>query len=273
MKKTILLCFLCTLFSILLVFLLLKTHEKITIFQSSHECLNSILKFAEKNQKKVFTIDKITYFSGCDANINTNSNSSFTISNLHQFTDIAIFINNNSNGEPLTAENTLKSVTLKNISYSLKPSLGTPNLYYKNINNFATSNFSLDDKIQDCITFNTTSEDEIDFSEPILYNNCANPIVLCYDNSEIQKSYTLSNEISNLSHDGSLLKSCGITLNSISCKIELTVEIENSLNEIFSCPVSLSIPLSTENETIYDGNLTLKNSVVNYTFIRGDGPF
>lgn len=268
MKKAIILTLLCIISLIILIFLIILSYKNITNFQSSHECLEKVFEFAEKNKENIFTIDKITYFSGCDAEITTNSNSSFTISNLHQFTDIAIFLNNNSNGEPQSAENTLKSVTLKNIEYSLKPTMGEPNLYYKNINDFATPKFSSENKINDSITFTATSEDEIDFSEPILYNNCANPIVLCYDNSNIQESYTLSNEISNLSHDGSLLKTCGITLNSIACKIIFTIEIVNALDEVFTCPVSLNIPLSTENETLYDGNLTLKNSVVNYLFIK-----
>ena len=31
------------------------------------------------------------------------------------------------------------------------------------------------------------TENDIDYSKPILYNNCANPITLCYVNSNIKK--------------------------------------------------------------------------------------
>ena len=138
---------------------------------------------------------------------------------------------------------------------------------YKNINNFAKSSFDINNLINDTITFETTSEDEIDYSKPILYNNCANPITLCYVNSKIKDNYTLSAEIENLEHNGSLLKTCGITLNSISCQVSLVINITNNLDETFTCPLTLNIPLSTESSTIYDGNLTLKDST-NYNFIK-----
>ena len=94
-----------------------------------------------------------------------------------------------------TAENTLKKVTISDINYTLSPSMGTPNLYFKNINNFATSNFDENNKIENSLEFETSSEDEIDYSTPTLYNNCANPITLCYVNSNIKENYTfLENE-------------------------------------------------------------------------------
>ena len=73
--------------------------------------------------------------------------------------------------------------------------------------------------------------------------------------------------VSNISHNGSLLKSCGITLNSISSKMSFTITITNNLDEVYFCPVVIDIPLSTEKTTIYDGSLTLKDTV-DYKFIR-----
>jgi len=265
-KKTIILTILLIIFAILLIVLSLISFNKI---ENKKDGINSYLEFANENDKPIFSIDKITYFSNCSADISTNNNSSFTISNLYQYTDIAIFINNHTeefDGKN-TAENTLKSVTLNKIDFSLKPNHGNPNLYYKNINDFAKSFFDTKNLINDTITFETTSADEIDYSKPILYNNCANPITLCYVNSKIKDNYTLSSEIENIEHNGSLLKTCGITLNSISCQISLVINITNNLDETFTCPLTLNIPLSTESSTIYDGNLTLKDST-NYNFIK-----
>ena len=45
--------------------------------------------------------------------------------------------------------------------------------------------------------------------------------------------------------------------------------LTNNLNETYYCPITINIPLSTESNTIYDGNLTLKDST-NYKFIRID---
>lgn len=213
-----------------------------------------------------FTIDKIIYFSSANCNTNINANSSFTINDLYQYTDIAIYINNYSD-EGFTYKNTLKNVTLSDIQFSLKPSIGTPNLYYKNINDFTINSFDENNKIENNIEFTCSQEDEIDFSTPTLFNNCANPLTLCYVNSNIKSDYTLIDTISNISYDGSLLKNCSVTLNSISCKISMLITITNNLNEIYSCPVILTIPLSTENGTIYNGSIILRDTV-NYKFIK-----
>ena len=45
------------------------------------------------------------------------------------------------------------------------------------------------------------------------------------------------------------------------------ITITNNLDEIYTCPVILNIPLSTESTTIYNGNLILNNST-NYNFLR-----
>ena len=265
MKKNIILTIIVIILAIILVPLSIHTYKILQNYSYSKSFLDSSLKIQKENWGTTFSIDKITYFSSANANISTNSNSSFTISDLYQYTDIAIFINPNS--DILTAKNTLKSVTLNNFNYILKPSYGTPNLYYKNLNNFATQVFEEKNIINQSISFETTAEENIDYSKPVLYNNCANPITLCYVNNNIQKNYTLPNDVLNLSNNGGLLKSCGITLNSISCKISFNVEITNNLDEIYYCPITLNIPLSTEKNTVYDGSLTLKDST-NYRFTK-----
>ena len=265
MKKNLLLTIACIISSILLAVLLEFTFKTAKSNFDSSSCVKQMLKFQEENSDTIFSINNITYFSSCGADATTNSNSSFAISNLHQYTDIAIFINPNS--DQLTQKNTLKSVSLNNISYILSPNDGTPSLYYKNINDFSKDTYSEENLINNSITFSTTSEDSIDYSSPILYNNCANPITLTYINKNIQDRYTLSNNIKNISHNGSLLKICGITLNSISCKIGFNIRITNNLDEVYDCPIIITIPLSTENSTIYNGNLALKDST-NYNFIK-----
>ena len=266
MKRTnIILTIIVIIFAIILAFLTSLTYKDFKKTNSSNSFYNSVLDFTQKNSKKVFSIDKITYFSSSNANISTNSNSVFTISDLYQYTDIAIFINRAE--KDYTNENTLKSVELNDINFSLKPAVGNPNLYYKSLSDFATPKFQADNLITDELTFNTTSEDEIDYSTPTLYNNCANPITLCYVNSNIKDKHTLFNDVSNISYNGSLLKTCNITLNSISCKIDFVIKIVNNLDETFVCPLSLNIPLSTESSTIYDGSLTLKDNT-SYEFIK-----
>ena len=266
-KKDIILIVLIIISLLFLAFLIKYTIKFVYNKYIEDKCINSVLKFSEANEKSIFTIDKIVYFSSCDGQTQINNNSSFVISDLYQYTDIAIFINNKNYTDDLIAENTLKHVSIDNINFSLSPSVGTPNLYYKNINDFASSKYNTDNIITSSLSFNTTSDNELDFESPVLYNNCANPICITYVNEQIKKDYTLKNTISNVSYNGLLLKYCNVTLNSIACQINMTINITNNLDETFSCPITLSIPLSTENSTIYDGSLTLKHST-NYKFIK-----
>lgn len=265
-KKKILFYLLLIISTILLIYLSNIVYQQIDykIKQENNE--KSIYEFLDNNKKDIFTIDKITYFSSANAQSTINSNSSFNITNLEQYTDIAIFINNHADGN-YTLENTLKSVKLSNIKFTLTPSIGTPKLFYKNINNFAKPEYDKNQEINNTLDFSISPEDELDYSNPALYNNCANPITLFYVNSNIKGDYTLTENISNISYDGSLLKKCNITLNSIACEISFVITIINNLDETFTCPVILQIPLSTENSNIYDGSLTLKQDV-NYKFIK-----
>ena len=259
----------CILIILLVIAILLFSILFFVVFKKvflKNNCVKDYLNFENNNKESIFSIDKIKYFSNCNADITTNHNSSFTISNLYQYTDIAIFINNHSNGN-YNASNTLKSVELFDITFTTPPTQGIPNLYYKSINDFATSNFDTNNIIENSILFETTSQDEIDYSKPILYNNCANPITLCYVNSNIKDTYTLEENISNISHNGILLKECNVTLGSIESQISLKIKITNSNNETYICPIKLNIPLSTASSSIFDGSITFEDST-NYIFIR-----
>lgn len=261
-KKILLYCTIVISF-FLLIFTSTLFYTEIMPIVYSNNCMKAI---CNSNLYSTFSVNKIVYFSTVNAESSVNQNSSFTINNLYQITDIAIFINNNSNGN-YTNKNTLKKVYLSDIRYKLTPSIGTPNLYYKNLNDFAKNSFDINNKIEQSIEFDTTSENEIDYTSPVLYNNAANPITLSYVNSNIVNNFTLADDVSNLSYDGSLLKKCNITLNSIACKIAFNMIIENNSDEKYICPMTLNIPLSTDNSTIYDGKLVLTDNV-DYKFIK-----
>ena len=250
--------FVIIIFGILVFFSLIEFKKSICSYRF-------IENLSELNLTSPFSINKIVYFSSANSESEINSNSTFTINNLYQFTDIAIFINNNADDE-FNAKNTLKNVKLSDFNYELSPNLGTPNIFYKNINDFAKSNFDENNKIENELIFDVSSDEQIDFSKPILFNNTANPITLCYVNSGLKSDYTLPENISNISYDGSLLKKCNITLNSIACKISFVITIVNNLDETFRCPVILNMPLSTESSTVYDGSLVL-NQQTDYKFL------
>ena len=227
---------------------------------------NDIIRIAEKNEEKVFTINNITFFSSSDSVAEIQPNSSLTLKNIFQYTDIAIFIN--PVDKDLTLKNTLKDVYIDNINFVSPPTEGIPNLYYKNINNFATSKYQEENMIDNSFHFNVSSEENENLDMPVLYNNCANPITLCYVNSNIKTDYTLPDAFSHITYDGSLLKRCSVTLSSIACSISLDIHITNNLDQEFICPLFITIPLELEDgSSIYDGKVLFKD-ISNYTFYR-----
>ena len=88
-----------------------------------------ILPFANKNDKTVFEVNKIVLFSNCDAKNKTGSATNFTIENLYQYTDLAIFINHSSTEEK-TLKNTLKKVSITNIQYTTTPEVRTTTVIF-----------------------------------------------------------------------------------------------------------------------------------------------
>lgn len=249
---------------LVIIFVVLSTSVLATFFNKSN-CEKDYLDFASKNENTIFSINKIVLFSNCNAKNKNAAASNFTLENLYQYTDIAIFLNNNNDENNL--ENTLKSVKLENLQYVEKPSIGTQKLAYKNINSFAENILPEENLFEKELNFSISSNDTEDLSTPTLYNNCANPIVLSYINENIKTDYTITDTSSPISYDGSLLKKCGVLLTSLKCKISFDIIITNNLDQEFKCTVFLEPPLENGEKSLYDGALTITQNC-NYNFIR-----
>lgn len=84
-------------------------------------CLEkSILEIAELNSKDIFSLDKIFLFSSADATNNITSNANWDL-NISQYSDIAVFINNNKS--ELSNENSIKKLYLDNFKFNTAPSI------------------------------------------------------------------------------------------------------------------------------------------------------
>ena len=252
--------------TIVLIFILIFLFNNIygnLLSQKAFE--NSVIAFSQNNKETVFSINKIVFFSSCDSKNKTSSTTNFTIENLYTYTDIAIFINNNS--EENTLENTLKSVKITNVKISEEPTMGTANLYFKSINNFAKSEFAEENLIENELEFGVTSETEADLEKPILYNNCANPITLSYINQNIKTDYTMTDTENPIVYNGKLLERCNIELEKIQASISFDVEIENNKNQKFRTTIYFDIPYETESESIYNGSIIVKKDT-NFNFYR-----
>ncbi len=227
---------------------------------------NSAISFSIKNEKNIFSIDKITFFSSCNAKNKNISASNFTIENLYQYTDIALFIKSSS--EKKDAENTLKKVWINNLQYNTKPELGETNLYYKNVNSFAKSELIQDNIFNNTLNFEITSESDTSLDTPTLYNNLANPIVLSYINTNIKPDYTITDTSTPITYDGSLLKRCNIPLDSLKCNFSFDIYIINNLDQEFKCTAFIDIPLQESGNSIYDGKLIQRKTNTNFIFYR-----
>lgn len=261
-KKKILTIIVFLLF--IIVFILAYLLFQKYVIKSNFE--KDILPFANKNDKTVFQVNKIVLFSNCDAKNKTGSSTNFTIENLYQYTDIALFINNNSTEEK-TLENTFKKVSIDNIQYHTSPKLGQTKLYFKGLNQFAKSTLLEENEITDKLDFIITSENNANLDTPTLYNNLANPITLSYVNQNIKSDYTITDTTTPITYDGSLLKRCNITLDSISCQLSFDIYITNNLDEEFKTTIFLDIPLETPEKSIYEGNINITKNT-NFTFYR-----
>ena len=262
-NKIIILCLSLLVSIVILLFLSAFIYKS----YCSKKCLEGYVDFAEKNEETIFSIDKCTFFSSADTKNKVGSLSNFTIENLYQFTDMAFYINNNS--EEYTQENTLKSVSISNIQYITTPKVGTPALYYKNFNNFAKSDIEDNNKIEDHLDFEVSSKDELDFNTPSIYNNCASPITLSFVNSNIKTDYTFTDTSTPITYDGSLLKRVGVPLEDIECSLSFDIYITNNLNQKFKTTLFVNIPLqSSDGQTsINDGKYTYKPETT-YKFYR-----
>lgn len=260
--KKVIYIFMVIILIILLVFLFKKTYEKLS---NKKDFEKSVISFAEKNKKTVFSINKIVFFSSCDSKNKTSSITNFTIENLYAYTDLALFINNYS--EENNTENTLKNLKISNIKFTKVPTIGKPNLYYKSVNNFAKSEINENNIIDNELKFEITSDSEANLEKPVLFNNCANPITLSYINQNIKTDYTMTDTQNPITYNGKLLKRCGVTIQSIDTTISFDVEIENNKNQKFKTTVYFDIPYVDNEKSIYDGNITIKKDT-NFNFYR-----
>ena len=260
-KKFILSCIVIFLI-IILCFLAFYTY---TTYKRKIDVENSSISFADKNKETIFSIKDIVFFSSCDSKNKTSSKSNFTIENLYSYTDIALFIENFPDENSM--QNTLKEVSISNIKFSKTPSVGEPKLFYKDINNFANSTIVDDNVINDSLTFEVTSEDSADLSKPVLYNNCANPIVLSYVNENIKTDYTITDTSNPITYNGPLLQRCNVSLDTLTSSISFDIFITNNKNEKFRTSVFLDIPYEYNGQSIYDGSLTVRTTG-NFDFYR-----
>ena len=205
-----------------------------------------IENFANLNNKTVFSIDKMTLYSSGFATKNQENKPVWNL-NIGQFTDIALDINNRSGENGVSYENTIKTLYIDNIKYN-NVLIGNQSLHYKYLGDFGrvTANEG-----------NIVKSGEIDLTEPKMYANASNPIVLEYVNANLKTNEIISDTNAEVVYDGSLLKSTNIPLDKMKCTLSFTIHIINYYNQEYRATAYIDIPIinTINNTTIYDGRL------------------
>ena len=216
-------------------------------------------EFYLSNAKTVFSIDKIYMYSSANAIKNEVTRPIWNL-NIYQFTDIAIYINNNSEDE-LTPENSIKSLYIDNVKIN-QAKKGEQFLYYKQLPDFGKSIYSnLDkredadaEKITDKFEFSILNDGDIDYSKKQIYADCSTPISLEYVNNIVDNKI-ISDIENEVKYDGSILKRSGIVLSDLKNSISFRINLTNNYNQKFIANVYVEIPLedSVTGDNIYSG--------------------
>ncbi len=242
------------LLSVVLCIMLIYTIISLITNQKFAEEIN---EFSKLNSKTVFSIDKIYLYSSASADSNQEDRASWNI-NVHQFTDMAIYINNRSNQE-LNYENSIKEMYIENVRFS-GLSIGSPSLHFKNVENFAKMDNSDEENISDKLEYTVLNDGDIDYSKPQIYADASNPIILEYKNENIKENEIISDISSELKFDGELLRKTGVFLSKIKCNLAFDITIINNYNQRYVASVYIDIPLedSETGDTIYNGKIVKK---------------
>ena len=220
---------------------------------------NDMVRIMESNENKVFSIEKIILCSNANA-IDNSENKDISSLSIYQYTDIAIFINNKNKENELTKENTIKELYIDNISIETYSDIGKQSLRYKNILGFGSkenlTEYKYNDRIDFNIIYSNSENEKADYNDPNFYTDCSNPITLEYVNQDLIEDYKLTKG-ENVSFDGKILKTAGIKIEDINCKIRFKINIKNNENENYTCWVNFQIPL----DDLYNGN-SIKSKVL-----------
>lgn len=214
---------------------------------------NDILAISQNNSDEIFSLDKIFLFSSANA-IHNDENKNFWNLDVYQYTDIAVYINNNSDSL-ITNKNVVKSLYIDNIHFS-ETSKGIKSLYYKDINTFGNSTLSDTNLISNKLDFNIIDvKSDLDYTTPQIYNTLDNPITLEYVNKTFKESTIIPNNNQSLIFDGSLIPYSNTPLSDLKETLSFTIHIINNLDEEFVCTVQVSIPLedTKTNQNITSG--------------------
>lgn len=242
-----------TILGIIIYFNILKGNNNVS---SNNQDKSGETVSKEENEETIFKIDNILLYSSANALNNSETQKDYWNLNIYQYTDMSITINNHVYSDKLTSKNLVSKLYIDNVNFSVKPTLGTPGLFYKNPNSLGMPIVDdLDNQITDRMDFTVNSVNStVDYTKPSFYTDCSNPLTLSYVNSNVYSSLIIRNNASSVTFDGSLLQKSGTKLSNIQATVNFTIHIENADGDEYKCDVEIPIPLEDESQSILDGH-------------------
>lgn len=257
--------FLIVIASIILVLLCVFVYNRVIAVKRANNILSKEMEaISKENKEPVFSIQKVVLYSSAEYEDLSEEQNLQDVS-IHQYTDLAIYISNNKENDgskrsfntdyELTEANTISELYIDEIKLETISELGTRYINYKSpldlgkYRNIEQSSERIDFKI-----IHENKDNTNDYTAPVFFTDCSNPVTLGMLNKNILEHCTASND-GTLALNGSILKNAGVNLEDLKTRISFTIHLKNNLNEEFICKVAIDNDLGDGANSIYDGYL------------------
>lgn len=250
------------------VFVLFFSIKSIRTFIGNNNFTKELIRISEQNKEPIFKISKIILYNSAYAIDNSDRNLLQDI-DIHQYTDIAIYIDNFCVISDLNTKNTIKEMYIDNIAIDSVSEIGQKALNYKNPLQFGVFRQIYEtEKIEFDIIKTNEKNTEDSYNNPVFFTDCSNPIPLGFSNSNILTNYNIDDEKKDVAFDGSLLEKANINMDDLQCRISFNLHIKNNIDEEYICNVVID-NVSGTNE-IYNGYIAMEYSPsgITYSFFQ-----
>lgn len=256
---------------ILIIILILLSNifiRKFKVNSEENKFAIELEKLSNENKNPIFEINKIILYSSSTA-IDKSEEQNMQSVDVHQFSDVAIYINNKKSIKTVEPKNTIKELYIDDIEIEKLNKTGNEIINYKN--SFLFGKYKNLENYNDRVNFDVILKNEQNENEkyenPVFYTDCSNPITLGYINKNIIKDFKVTDKNVTMSFDGTILRNANYDLKQLNTKIKFKVHIKNNLDEEFITNVSIDNSLESEDGGIYTGYLI---SILNtsYDFLK-----
>ncbi len=230
------------------------------------------IQFWNENKNAKFKVNQILLSSSANA-VDNSEKKDMTDIAISQYTDIAIYIDNNSESEGLNEENTVNKLYIDNIKIETTQKNGNFIFGYKNplsLGKYEVFKDMKNDKIEYTVIHSNVEKSNFDSKTPTYFTDCSDPITLGFINSNIIEHFKLTAQNKSVSYNGTILKTANVDLNKISPKISFDIHLVNNVNDEYTRKMYLDVPLENSDGSIESGYMIVLNKYNHgeYSFIK-----